>query len=84
MAKLPPQPFQLLLMFEFGMGFFYECSLCDTRRAWPLCYSSDAQHQEQQSTARAESASEAHKGGWDEFRTWNRMGADHVNIASEA
>ena len=40
--------------------------------------------QEQQSTTRAKSASEAHKGGWDEFRTWNRMGADHVNIASEA
>ena len=38
--------------------------------------------QEQHSIARAESASET--GGWDEFRTWNRMGADHVNIASEA
>ena len=33
--------------------------------------------QEQQSTAR-KSASEDVKGGWDEFRSWNRMGADHV------
>ena len=40
--------------------------------------------QEEQSTARAKSASENYDmGGWDEFRTWNRMGADHVNIASE-
>ena len=38
--------------------------------------------QEQQPTAR-KSASEDVKGGWDEFRTWNRMGADHVNIASD-
>jgi hypothetical protein len=37
---------------------------------------------EQQLTAR-KSASEDVKGGWDEFRTWNRMGADHVNIASD-
>ena len=40
--------------------------------------------QEQQPIARAESASENHdERGWDKFRTWNRMGADHVNIASE-
>ena len=40
--------------------------------------------QEQQSIARTKSASEDNEiGGWDEFRTWNRMGADHVNIASE-
>ena len=40
---------------------------------------------EQQSTARANRASENDDmGGWDEFRTWNRMGADHVNVASEA
>ena len=39
--------------------------------------------QEQQSIARTKSASEDNDiGGWDEFRTWNRMGADHINTAS--